>query len=210
MINATLARAIIPLFLRWRISANQITMLSLAIGLLGAVGFASGTAAGMIWGAMAFLAANLLDECDGSVARATGTSSGWGSWLDTLVGCAVHAVFFVGLGIGLSRALSERIWMLLGFLAGLGVIVSTAAYVVSQAMARGREAWLHPDPPRPAKKGFLEFLKGTLRTDFSVVVLIAAVLGSMKWILWGGFVGAFAFWIPSDLWMALRLKRSAP
>lgn len=208
--NAALGRRLVPFFIRNRMGAHQVTLLSLAAGAAGSALFLQAGQAGMIFGAVGFLAANVLDECDGSVARATGTSSGFGSWLDTVVGCLVHMSFFATLGLGLRRQIGQEIWAVLGWLAASGVFLSTVAYVLSQSFARGREGWRHPDPPRSGRKGRLEFLKGVLRTDFSVVVLAAALIGQLRWILWGGAVGAFLFWIPSDLWMAVRLRRAGP
>ncbi len=209
-LNATLAKLLIPWFVKRGISANQITLLSLLAGMAGALAFLEGTRAGMIWGALGFFAANLLDECDGSVARATGTSSGFGSWLDTLAGCAVHAIFFASLGFGLSRQSSEKIWWVLGLLAGLSVVTATVAYVVGQGVFRGKSGWRHPDPPRPARPDRMEWLKGVLRTDFSLVVLAATVTGALRWLLWGGLLGAFLFWIPADFLAAARLRRTEP
>ncbi len=206
-LNAALGRRIVPWFVRFGMSANQVTLLSLAAGAAGSAAFLQAGRMGMVLGAVGFLAANVLDECDGTVARATGTSSGFGSWLDTVVGCLVHMVFFLFSGRGFSRQLGQGLWALLGGWAALGVLMSTAAYVISQSVVRGKEGLRHPDPPRPAQKGRFEFLKGLLRTDFSIVVLGAVLLGFLPWILWGGAIGSFLFWIPSDLWMAARFRR---
>lgn len=207
-LNAALARLLIPWFVRRGISANQITGLSLLVGMAGAVAFLEGTRAGMIWGALGFVAANLLDECDGSVARATGTNSGFGSWLDTLAGCVIHAIFFASLGFGLSYQSSEKIWWVLGMLAALSVVIATAAYITGQGIFRGKNGWRHPDPPRPDRPARMEWLRGALRTDFSLVVLVATVTGALRWLLWGGLLGAFLFWIPADFLAAARLRRT--
>lgn len=206
-INASLARLLIPGFLKIGITANQITGLSLIAGIAGAVSLLKGTPEAMVMGAFWFLAANLLDECDGAVARATGASSGWGSWFDTLVGCAVHALFFASLGLGVTRQSSEPIWALLGVLSALGVLLATAAFILAQGIFRGKEGWEHPDPPRTADQTRLERIKAGLRTDFSMLVFVASLMGALRWLLWGGLVGAFLFWIPADLLMAARLRR---
>ena len=208
-LNAALARILVPRFIRWGVSANQITALSLAAGMAGAVSFLQGTGPGRVGGAVGFFAANLLDECDGSVARLNGTSSGWGSWFDTLVGCAVHAAFFASLGWGLSRQKSEGIWALLGALIAASVIAATAVFIAGQVFSRGKRAWAHPDPPRLDPPGRMERLKGALRTDFSVVVLLAALAGALRWLLWGGLVGTLLFWIPSDFLAVSRLRRQS-
>ena len=209
-LNGALAKLLIPQFIRWGVSANEITACSLLAGLAGAVAFIGGAQQGMIAGALWFFAANLLDECDGAVARANGTSSGWGSWFDTLVGCAVHAAFFASLGYGLSRQTSEARWVLLGALMGVSVVIATAAYIAGQGFFRGKRGWLHPDPPRTDKPGQMERVKGALRTDFSLVVLLASVAGALRWLLWGGLLGTFLFWIPFDFLSAARLRRQGP
>lgn len=206
-LNLLLARRIVPFLLRFGVSANQVTTLSLVAGLLGCWGFTWGTRTGMICGALGFLAANLLDECDGSVARATGTSSNFGSWFDTVVGAVVHVGFFLSLGAGLTRETSEGVWLMTGTLAAGGVVVATVCFVFAQVYSRGSEAWRHPDPPRTAPRKGFERLKGGLRTDFSIVVLLAAAAGGLRWLLLGGFLGAFLFWIPADLYEAVRFRR---
>lgn len=209
-LNASLAKLLVPRLVRWGISANQITALSLVAGLAGGGEFMQGTYAGMVAGALWFLLANLLDECDGSVARATGSSSGWGSWFDTIVGCLVHAAFFASLGYGLSKQWAENLWTLLGSLMAASVFFATLSFVVGQGLCRGKIGWLHPDPPRQAQPGRLDWLKGALRTDFSVVVLLASLAGSLRWVLWGGLLGTFLFWIPFELQSAARQRRKPP
>jgi len=118
--------------------------------------------------------------------------------------------FFFSLGVGLTRQSSEPAWRAVGTLAALGVLTATVCYVLAQVYFRGRLAWLHPDPPRPAQIGGFERLKGGLRTDFSIVVLVAAISGWLRWLLLGGLVGAFLFWIPADLVSAARLRRGVP
>lgn len=209
-LNAALAKLLVPGFVRLGITANQITGISLAAGLAGAYAFMQGTYAGMVGGSLWFLIANLLDECDGSVARATGTSSGWGSWFDTIVGCLVHASFFASLGLGLSRQWAEPLWALLGGLMGASVFFATAAFIIGQGIFRGETGWKHPDPPRPAQPSRADRLKGALRTDFSFIVLIASLAGRLHWLLWGGLLGTFLFWIPFELQAAVRMRRQNP
>ncbi len=206
-ITRVLALRLVPLFVRWRISANVVSLLSLLAGVVGGTLLVEGTPAMMVCGVVGFMVANLLDECDGSVARALGTSSGLGSWLDTVVGCLVHMIFFISVGVGLTRQTAQPLWAVLGSLTGAGVFLATAAYIVSQSLARGRQGWEHPDPPAEEKSDRFEVLRAGLRTDFWVIALAAALLGWLPWLLWGAAVGPFLFWIPSDLWMAARIRQ---
>lgn len=205
--NRFLGLRMVPLFVQLGISANQVTAFSLLAGLAGCFFLAEGNPSALLLGTLCFVLANILDEADGGVARATGSSSGLGSWLDTGVGCAVHAGFFFSLGWGLCSYSGHPSWVWLGAATSLGVVASTVSYLVSQVWARGKEAWLHPDPPHDSSADPLDALKGNLRTDFSLIVLVANVLGIPGWILWGAFVGTFLFWIPADLRMAARLRR---
>lgn len=209
-LNAAFGRRLVPFFVRLGVTAHQVTFLSLAAGLIGAAAFLRAGRTGMVFGAAGFLAANVLDECDGALSRATGTSSGFGSWLDTVAGCLIHMVFFGAMGLSFRRQFGQPEWAVLGGIAALGVLVSTTVFVVSQSLVRGKEGLRHPDPPRSTRTGRLEFLKGMLRTDFSLVVLAAAGLGFLPWILWGVAVGTFFFWIPSDLWKTVHAIRGQP
>lgn len=207
-LNRALSCGLIPWFVRWGVSANQVTTVSLIAGLAAGLFLLQGRPFAFALGAILFILANLLDECDGGVARATGKASGLGSWFDTATGCLVHIVFFFSLGVGLTRQTGSSGWAVLGSATALGVLLSTAAFVAAQAWARGRDGWIHPDPPRGVvDTDRLEWLKTGLRSDFSWVVLLAAWLGGLGWILRGALLGTYLFWIPGDLRAALRLRR---
>ncbi len=154
-------------------------------------------------GAVCFLLANVLDECDGKVARLTGRSSRLGALLDTLADCAVHAAFFLGLGIGMHRQFPHGPWLLLGVSAAGGSILSCVLDVV------GITPWRPPEPSGKSPGGFLAWLIEWLRIDFSLIVVISAVIRQTAWILWSGALGAFFFWIPSTVVITLRGRRWA-
>ena len=182
------------MLIRWGISANGVTALSLWAGLTGALCLVKGAPLWTMVGALGFWLANLLDECDGEIARRTETASGFGSWFDTISDCLIHIGFFVGLGRGVSYRSGSEIWALLGILAGIGVFFSYLSYLAQQIFLRGKAAWLHPDPPKEVKNSEgLTWLKEWLRVDFSLFVLVAALAGQMGWLLWGGAVGVFFF-----------------
>ena len=105
-----------------RVTPNQITTLSLALGLLAAWLYTLGGAAAHLGGAC-FMLAFLLDHADGELARMTGRTSAFGHYYDLAAGGAVLVALFVGIGIGLQRdALGA--WPL-GL--GLGAGLATAA-----------------------------------------------------------------------------------
>lgn len=204
-INGFLARLLVPVFIRGAVPANAVTALSGFSGLLSSAAFLKGKEPFFVLGALGFLAANVLDECDGEVARRTGTASGFGSWLDVVTDSLVHMGFFLSLGWGLAMYTAERHWALLGGLAAAAVLMATVLSVRREVVLRGREALSHPDPPKEQqyhRGGWADLLRGWFRIDFSVVVMVSVLLGWMGWILWASLFGAIFFWIPMDLWIA--------
>ncbi len=199
-LNSSLARFLVPLFLRVRCSANAITLLSLLAGIAAGGLFSRGTVFGMTAGAMAFLLANLLDECDGKVARLTHTCTRLGALLDTVTDCVVHAALFLGLGVGLQRAAGHGPWLLLGSVAAAGSILSCALDV------GGVTPWQPPQPEPKSGRDSLAWIAEWLRIDFSLLVVCSAFFGRMGWILWAGALGVFFVWIPSTFLIAVRQK----
>ena len=200
-VNSALARPLVPLFVRAGVSANAVTVLSMLSGVAGSLFLLRGTAPAVVLGAAGFLLANVLDECDGKVARQTGTSSRFGALLDTWADFIVHAAFFLGLGIGMARRFPLGPWRMLGILAAAGNLLSFVLDVrgLSDAQPKGPAAALAPDR--------FSWITEWFRIDFSVLVLASALLGRTGWILWAGAIGVFLVWIPSTLLMAARNRR---
>lgn len=124
-----LSRLLTPLLLRTPLTPNQITVLSLALGLAAAWQFAQGSYLGNSLGAFMFALSYVLDNCDGEVARARQVSSTFGHRFDTFSDWLVNASFFVGLGMGASSATGEIWWLWAGCIAGLGATIN---YVLQQ------------------------------------------------------------------------------
>ncbi|MDI9633897.1 MAG: CDP-alcohol phosphatidyltransferase family protein [Methanolinea sp.] len=81
---------------RTGLSANQVSVLSLAFGLLCALLFSRGM---FLAGSLALLASAILDLVDGSVARQTSTQSRFGAVFDWIVDKYVDALVILGIGI---------------------------------------------------------------------------------------------------------------
>ena len=200
-LNSLLARFLVPLFIRARVSANAVTLLSLFSGVVAGLLFGRGTPHSLAAGGLAFLLANLLDECDGAVARLTNSCSRLGALLDTLADCAVHAALFLGLGVGIQRISPHGPWLLLGIAAAGGSILSCAMDV------GGVTPWQAPKEMPESGAASLAWVAEWLRIDFSLLVAASAFLGRMGWILWAGALGVFLFWIPSTVLIAVRQRK---
>ena len=103
-----------PLLARLPVTPNQITSVSMLVG-LGAAwclyrgGYGNGVAAAAL-----FIIRYVLDNCDGEIARLKGLSSNFGMYYDTFVDWAAHSAFFFALGIGYGRVAGNEVWMWMG------------------------------------------------------------------------------------------------
>ena len=97
-----LARLCVRPFVRSPVTPNQITALSLLVGLAAAWLYARGGAA-VHWGAALFVLAAWLDHADGELARLSGRTSSFGHYFDIVAGGIVTVLVFVGMGWGLRQ-----------------------------------------------------------------------------------------------------------
>jgi hypothetical protein len=95
------------------LTPNQVTLVSLAVGLLAAAAFATGERGGLVAGAILLQAAFTLDCVDGQLARYTRTFSKLGAWLDSIFDRGKEYLVFTGLAIGASRT-GDPVWLLAG------------------------------------------------------------------------------------------------
>ena len=158
----------------------------------------------MVLGAGGFLLANILDECDGKVARQTGTVSRLGGLLDTLTDIFIHTAFFLTLGFGLARQFPHGPWAVLGVIAAVGNLVSCVLDISGLSGVAPKSA-----APSEESQDTLAWAAEWFRVDFSLLVLLCAVVHQMGWILWAGAVGVFLVWIPSTVLIVARGKGSA-
>jgi Family of unknown function (DUF5941)/CDP-alcohol phosphatidyltransferase len=90
---------------------NQVTTVSVLIGLLAAIAFATGERWGMVVGAVLLQIAFTTDCVDGQLARYTRQFSKLGAWLDSVFDRTKEYLAFAGLAIGASR-MGEPVWLL--------------------------------------------------------------------------------------------------
>jgi hypothetical protein len=90
---------------------NQVTTVSVLIGLVAAIAFATGERWGLIAGAVLLQLAFTTDCVDGQLARYTRTFSKLGAWLDSVFDRTKEYMAFAGLAIGAS-AMDDPAWLL--------------------------------------------------------------------------------------------------
>jgi 1L-myo-inositol 1-phosphate cytidylyltransferase / CDP-L-myo-inositol myo-inositolphosphotransferase len=176
-----------------RVTPNQMTLVSLAIGLASAPFFLSASAAWQTLGALLLLAHSILDGCDGELARLRFQASRWGGVLDFWADNIVHGVTFACMALGWSRASGSVVPLWLGAAAVLGTLGS-AGFVYWRVMRRKAGASpaytsVSTAPDRPLAR----VLDALSRRDFIYLVLALALFGKVSWFLLLAAFGAPIF-----------------
>jgi phosphatidylglycerophosphate synthase len=153
-----------------RITPNQMTLVSLTIGLLGAPFFLSAEPLLQIVGSLLFLTHSILDGCDGELARLKFQESPSGARLDFWGDNLVHVAVFGCMAGGWTLAEASLWPLLLGALA----ITGTAASAYLVAHRDGAAAAAGP-PGRLAD--------AVANRDFIYLVLLLACFGRAHWFL---------------------------
>jgi hypothetical protein len=93
------------------LTPNQVTSVSLIIGVVAAAAFATGERWGLVSGAVLLHLAFVADCVDGQLARFTRTFSSFGGWLDSIFDRTKEYIAYAGLAIGASRS-GDPAWFL--------------------------------------------------------------------------------------------------
>lgn len=172
-------------FIRLGVRPDSITLSSLLASLASAVAFGTGH---LTTGGLLFLFSGLLDILDGHVARAGGTASARGAFLDSVADRYAELAVFTGIAIYFSGG-----WPLVVTLLALG-----GSLMVSYARARGEGLGV-----KVAEVGFLQ------RPERILAVGVPSLFASHLVLVWAlGFVAAAAHL--SALWRLRHVYRSLP
>lgn len=92
-----------PVFLKTKISANQISILAIAFGIIAAILIIVGNFWQILLGAILMQIWLILDKTDGIIARYRKTESLFGKFLEEFSGSLIAALFFSSIGVAASR-----------------------------------------------------------------------------------------------------------
>jgi 1L-myo-inositol 1-phosphate cytidylyltransferase / CDP-L-myo-inositol myo-inositolphosphotransferase len=177
------------------VTPNAMTLISVAIGLIGALGFLSPAPSWQLAGALLFLTHSILDGCDGELARLKFLESRWGAVLDFWGDNVVHVAVFAALAIQWSRS-AEAAWPLIfGATAILGTLASATLM------------FRHTVEDSALPDAWSGRLAGALASrDFIYVVVLLSAFGHARWFLLVGSVGTPAFALLA-FYLAMRRGR---
>jgi phosphatidylglycerophosphate synthase len=192
-VERPISLAISRLLAPTRITPNQMTLISVAIGLVGAPFFLSAQADWQTLGALLFLAHSILDGCDGELARLKFKESRWGGILDFWGDNVVHSAIFACMAIGWSGAIGQPWPLLLGASAVMGTLGS-AGFVYWRTMRPKKGIGpLYTSVAAEPGKRFAQTLDALSRRDFIYLVIALALFGHADWFLLLTAIGAPVF-----------------
>ena len=176
------------------VTPNQITAVSLLLGLTGAGLFALGGHL-VHWGAGCFVLATFMDHADGELARMTGRTSRFGHLFDHVAGGLIHVALFLGMGFGLTGTLLGAWAPVMGLAAGVAV---AAIFLLRFEVERRR------DKDATRQPGFAGFEI----EDIMYIVAPVTWLGGLMPFLGLAAIGAPLFLL-FEIWTFLRGAKQA-
>ena len=199
-----------PILLKTSITPNQITAVSLSLGLLCAVCFITGNHIAGIFGALLMTASYTFDNCDGEVARTKNMSSEFGAKFDDMSDWMVDASFFAALGYGTSQVMEQPFWFWFGCAAAAGAFIDYVVDLFYHAKNEEKEDALSREEvategkkPEDTLDWIIYIFHKLSRADFCIIVLVLAVF-NITWILLPfAAIGAQVYWI-TDLFDRAR------
>ena len=180
---------------RTAITPNEMSLISIAVGICAGPFFLSSRPLMQTIGALMFLAHSILDGCDGELARLKFQQSRWGGILDFWGDNVVHTVIFGSMAVGWSLSAGSLWPLALGAGAVLGTLGS-AAFVYWRVMRRKDDGGalftsVSDSPGRPLTR----LLDSASRRDFIYLVILLALFGRSNWFLVLAGIGAPVYFL---------------
>jgi 1L-myo-inositol 1-phosphate cytidylyltransferase / CDP-L-myo-inositol myo-inositolphosphotransferase len=194
------------------ITPNQMSLISIAVGICGGPFFLSSRPLMQTIGALLFLAHSILDGCDGELARLKFQQSRWGGVLDFWGDNVVHTVIFACMGVGWSLAADSAWPLALGAGAVLGTLGS-AGFVYWRLMrSKDGDETLFTSVSDAPERPLTRLLDSASRRDFIYLVILLALFGRSNWFLVLAGIGApiYFFLVLFAARPSAALKRAEP
>ncbi len=190
-ISLRVSRLLAPL----GVTPNQMTVISMLIGLAAAPFFLVLDPKIQVIGGFLFVAHSILDGCDGELARLTYRESRFGGLLDFFSDNLVHIAVFSCMAIGWSEQVSAT-WPLYF---GAGAVFGPAGTAYSVYWLKHRNnnesGPVYTSVSVGQSRQLTKILDGLSRRDFIYLVLALSAFGLAHWFVVGAGIGAPIFCI---------------
>lgn len=174
------------------ITPNQITLMGMSIGLLGALLLCLPYYWSQLFGSLLFLFCVIVDGMDGEIARLKLGESKFGHYLDIITDNIVHVAIFVGMGYGLYKRTNDQTYLYL--IAVLLIGFGLCAISVYQCILKRSEEELKRSPLLIRLMSFLT------NRDFAYLVAFLAIIDKLNWFFVMTAIGSYFF--SAILWIA--------
>src|SRR5262249_48774978 len=146
-------------------------------------------------GVAVFQFSAVLDCCDGEVARIKSMQSPLGKWLDLVCDNIVHIAVFLSIAWSYYALSGSSFYLALGGIASLGASLSLWLVILSERRA-SKFLNIPAKPNGKIRAGVAKETADLLTNrDFSVILLLFAVIAKLDWFLWITAAGSNIFWI---------------
>ncbi len=195
-LNRFFSRPLTLLLLKTPLTPNQITLISLAFGVVAGVLFSKGTYGFSVAGALSYQLAVVLDNCDGEVARAKNKRSVIGGWLDVGADVLTDICLFLGIGLGMIKQGTNGPVRLFMILCVIGSLAHFFLVVLEKLKGFGPAVFEAPHPEHEERKSILLNIFDAFREgDTSWFVVFFAGVGQTSVLLWAGGIYMQLLWI---------------
>lgn len=196
------------------VTADQVSVGTLGVGLAAAAFAAVGGYAAHLAAGVLFQAASVLDGTDGEVAKLTFRSSKRGAWVDTICDNLAYLAFLVGLTVGAHRMGLPDFFVHTGLLAVGAATVSMAAInlhlLVRDESGSARDVEYGYQERDDLKSRVMQALHYLGKRDMlAMLVLVLAVAGQLHWGLPVFGVAAAVLMVPATGKAMLSAVREA-
>jgi phosphatidylglycerophosphate synthase len=174
------------------VTPNAMTLVSVGVGLVGALFFLEERPVTQLVGALLFLLHSILDGCDGELARLRFQESRWGGILDFWGDNVVHAAVFSCIAIGWSRAVAAP-WPLALGAAAVGGTLLSAGFVYVTTMRAPSEGPLFTSVVAGPRSRLSRMADALAQRDFIYLVVLLSAFGKAQWFLVLAAAGAPVF-----------------
>ena len=186
------------------ITPNQITTISILIGLAGALFIGIDRGFWQVTGALLFLVHSIIDGCDGEIARIKFLESRLGGILDFWGDNIVHMAVFSAIGTEWWRRTGNLFPAFLSLVAVIGTFFSALLIYLSTMRDKRAEGPLYASVSRTKERTRLIKIADYLsRRDFIYLVVILAFYRHLDWFLIACAAGTLAF-LSMLIWIRMK------